>query len=175
MKLRPSRLLYHLNFVNHELVTVVAVVPPGLTKSKFTPKSLLQPLSYVKLIMIYTVWHKTTKGNHHQEIIQWWEHIVNCHKKKAWWRKHWPLWRLLVLFYGEPPTLLVPLIVLQSNRVRKRKKRAFSGSIDVVVAASLVTSEEATPLLLLLVPLQVSCVQSLEPRDPCKYLFLGHT
>ena len=54
MKLWPSRLLYHLNFVNHELVTVV-VVPPGLTKSKFTPKSLLQPLSYVKLIMMTTV------------------------------------------------------------------------------------------------------------------------
>ena len=58
---------------------------------------------------------------------------------------------------------------------KKRKKRASSGSIDVVVAASLVTSEEATPLLLL--ALQVSCVQSLEPRDPCnsKYLLLGHT
>ena len=57
---------------------------------------------------------------------------------------------------------------------KKRKKRASSGSIDVVVAASLVTSEEATPLLLPLA-LQVSCVQSLEPRDPCKYLFLDHT
>ena len=77
MKLRPSRLLYHLNFVNHELVTVV-VVPPGHTKSKFTPKSLL--LTILRKID-YDDYSKTTKGNHHQKIIQWWEHIVNCHKK----------------------------------------------------------------------------------------------
>ena len=65
----------------------------------------------------------------------------------------------------------------QSSPKEKEERLLWSGSIDVVVAASLVTSEEATPLLLLLVPLQVSCVQSLEPRDPCnsKYLFLGHT